>query len=143
MFQDIIRATVQKIFSDKILLGLLIVCLLGFFVGGFNNNNKEEPPVNMPGESEHVAPPTNNQASNQSGIPGATLAPSGPTSNYAPKKELEPALAVDFIKWWMKAAMDYAPKSAAQSHEAASNWMTTEALQAFNEAFWNPDYPSR
>jgi len=56
-----------------------------------------------------------------------------------PSEQLEPALAVDFVKWWMKAAMDYSPKSAAQSHEAASNWMSHDAYRALVDAFWTPD----
>jgi len=129
MFQDIIRLTVQRIFNDKILLGLLIVCLLGFFVGGFNNNSKDEPPVSRVLESPSVQP----KASEEPAIPSA------PGANYASKVQLDPSLAIDFVKWWMKMSMDYAPKSAAQSHEAATNWMSPEALKAFNEAFWSPD----
>ncbi len=132
MFQDIVRLTVQKIFNDKILLGLLIVCLLGFFVGGFNN--KDEPPVNKAPVSQSTA--------NQSAPTKADTEPNSAntaTTNYATKTQLDPPLAVDFVKWWMKAAMDYTPKSAAQSHEAAANWMSPEALKAFNEAFWNPN----
>jgi hypothetical protein len=136
MFQDIIRLTVQRIFNDKILLGLLIVCLLGFFVGGFNH--KEEPQPAIKGMETSVAPPSapiNNSAvqTQQSTTPQAG------GRNYPKSVELTPSLAVDFVKWWMKTAMDYSQQSAAESHEAASNWMAPEAYKAFAEAFWTPD----
>jgi hypothetical protein len=163
MFQDIIRLTVQRIFNDKILLGLLIVCLLGFFVGGFNH--KDEPPVATK-DMETTAPPANgpratNPSSNGAAPPvagpssnGAAPPVAGPSSNgslqqhqathfgssnYAKTAGLSPSLAVDFVKWWMKAAMDYSQQSAAQSHEAASNWMSPEAYKAFTDAFWTSD----
>ncbi len=129
MFQDIVRTTIQRIFNDKILLGLLIVCLLGFFVGGFNNGNKDEPPVSKLAQSQSM-PSKNNSESTDASVPA---------NDYAKKVQLDPALAVDFVKWWMKAAMDFTPKSAAQSHEAAANWMSPETLKAFNEAFWTPE----
>jgi hypothetical protein len=136
MFQDIIRLTVQRIFNDKILLGLLIVCLLGFFVGGFNQ--KEEPPLAIKGMEGASAPPTgsdNNSAVQTEQSPVTESA----QKNYAKSAELAPNLAVDFVKWWMKAAMDYSPQSAVQSHEAASNWMSPEAYKAFMATFWPPD----
>lgn len=140
MFQDIIRATVQRIFSDKILLGLLIVCLLGFFVGGFSGH-KDEPPVPVKGIERAITPPTNPQtnSASQNQIPGQQNTAAPPASSAYHTEQLEPALAVDFVKWWMKAAMDYSKTSARQSHEAASNWMSPEAYKAFCEAFWTED----
>ncbi len=146
MFQDIIRLTVQRIFNDKILLGLLIVCLLGFFVGGFNH--KDEPPLAIKGmetaaptasnpSSNGAAPPVSSPNSNAFVQPHPAAQPGA--SNYAKAAGLSPSLAVDFVKWWMKAAMDYSQQSAAQSHEAASNWMSPEAYKAFTEAFWTPN----
>ncbi len=139
MLQDIIRLTVQRIFNDKILFGLLIVCLLGFFVGGFNS--KEEPSSgNKIAANQAHAPNTNTgtspSANESPGVPAPT--PSS-TGNYPATVQLEPGLAVDFVKWWMKAAMDYSPQSAAQSHEAAINWMTPEASRTFQETFWPPE----
>ena len=133
MFQDIIRLTVQKIFNDKILLGLLIVCLLGFFVGGFNN--KEEPPIT----NKALENKDNDSKANTIATPPAQPEVIKPNENFATKVQLDPVLAVDFVKWWMKAAMDYSPQSAAQSHEAAINWMTPEAAKSFQETFWTPE----
>src|SRR5277367_1044451 len=135
MFQDIIRITVQRIFNDKILLGLLIVCLLGFFVGGFSHKDEAPLPIKgMETASPPVSTPGNTNTPQNEPSPTAQSLP----GNYA-KAELAPALAVDFVKWWMKMAMDYSPQSAAQSHEAASNWMSPEAYKAFTETFWPPD----
>lgn len=87
---------------------------------------------------ESTSPPpteTGTKVTPQAQPPGTAPSVAG---NYA-KTELAPALAVDFVKWWMKAAMDYSPQSAAQSHEAASNWMSPEAYRAFTETFWTAD----
>lgn len=140
MFQDIIRATVQRIFSDKILLGLLIVCLLGFFVGGFSGH-KDEPPVPVKGIERAASPQTNSStnSASQNQTPSQENSPVSSGGSTYHTEQLEPALAVDFVKWWMKAAMDYSKTSARQSHEAASNWMSPEAYKAFREAFWTED----
>jgi len=139
MFQDIIRLTVQRIFNDKILLGLLIVCLLGFFVGGFNH--KDEPPITVKGmETGSVRTAASSEAGHAPAVQksNAQVSKTG-AENYAKSVGLDTSLAVDFVKWWMKASMDYSQQSAAQSHEAASNWMSPEAYKAFAQAFWPAD----
>lgn len=120
MFQDTVNQAVKKILNDKILLGLLIVCLLGIFVGGFNYSQ----------DSQRAK-----EAQTQAGLIGqGTSKP----NNYINGGNLTPDLAVQFVKWWIKPAMDYTSSSAAQSHQAANNWMTAEAAKSFDEAFWSP-----
>lgn len=153
MFQDIIRLTVQRILNDKILLGILIICLLGFFVGGFSH--KDEPPISVKGMERnqnqageavlpHAHSVENNLSSHAGGFGKSASSEENRQSqevksNTYEKAALEPALAVDFVKWWMKAAMDYGQQSAAQSHEAASNWMAPDAYKAFCASFWTPE----
>lgn len=128
MFQEAIRLTIQKIFGDKILFGLLIVCLLGVFVGGFNNKSELRAVQQAPSEpSQNPSQASPSQAPDES-----------KSNAYSSGSDLQPDLAVDFIKWWMKGAMDYSPQSAAQSHQAAANWMTPQAIKSFEEAFWSP-----
>ncbi len=127
MFQEAIRLTIQKIFSDKLLFGLLIVCLLGAFVGGFNNKPESRSAPQTAGE------PSLSEASSP-----RQAAPESKPSEYSADSGLQPDLAVDFIKWWMKGAMDYTPQSAIQSHQAAANWMTPQAIKSFEEAYWPP-----
>jgi len=125
MFQDTVNQIVRKIFQDKILLGLLIVCLLAVFVGGFNYKQDM-------------------QSAQEAGIqPVPASQGTDKTGNYGQDSHLQPDLAVQFVKWWVKKAMDYTPASAMQSHQAAAGWMTAEALKNFDEAFWGPDLAQR
>ncbi len=120
MFQDTVQQTVKKIFNDKILLGLLIVCLLGIFVGGFNYKQEK-------------------QSAQEAAVQSMPASDSMlKTSNYSSDNQLPPDLAVQFVRWWLKPAMDYAPASAVQSHRAAANWMTADASRIFDQAFWSP-----
>src|SRR5262245_28821856 len=116
MVQDIIRATVTRILHDKLLLGLVIVGILSIFVGGFATS--DDKPANK-GQKEV----------------SAELAPND--SKGAPDgSKLDPALATDFVKWWMSGAMDYSAASAAANHEAAFRWMTPDAMSAFRQSLW-------
>ncbi len=125
MFQTIVRETIRKILGDKILLGLLIVCLLGVFVGGFSINRDQRGTKEDGGQPEQQQEePTSNK--NNSLV-----------SNYKGGK-LTPDLAVAFVKWWIRQSMDFTPNSAAQSHQAADHWMTPGAAKSFDAAFWNP-----
>jgi len=118
MVQDIIRATVQRILHDKVLLGLVIVGILSIFVGGFATTD-DKPANKAQRESAEQAP------SDSKG--GAEVA------------KLDPSLATDFVKWWMSGAMDYSAASAAANHEAAFRWMTPEAMSTFRQSLWTPD----
>jgi len=118
MIQDIIRATVQRILHDKLLLGLVIVGILSIFVGGFATS--DDKPANK----------AQKEASEQSSSDGK-----GATE----VSKLDPSLATDFVKWWMKGAMDYSAASAAANHEAAFRWMTPEAMQSFQQSLWTTD----
>lgn len=121
MFYEVARAAVQRIFQDKILLGLVIVGLLAIFVGGFGGGSDKT----VTGPRQEV-----NQA--------ATPQPGQP-QGANPNSKVDPALAVDFIKWWVGTAMDYNPQTAGQSHSQAMSWMSPEAAQTFQSAFWTPD----
>lgn len=138
MFYEIIRALVQKIFQDKILFALVIIGLLAIFVGGFGGGSGDrvmpsarqqkdgmkESAAHEQDEAQGPSPGQNNQAAQ---------------GNKASAAALTPVLAKDFISWWVGLAMDYNAHTAASNHQSAFNWMTPEASQAFQSAFWTPE----
>ncbi|MBI4534383.1 MAG: hypothetical protein HY711_10610 [Candidatus Melainabacteria bacterium] len=118
MLYELCRALVQKIFQDKIILGLIIVLVLGFFIGGLSSRN--EPAVaNKAVRSDDQAP-----------------------SVEAKEPKVEPSLAADFVRWWLNGAMDFAPATAQESHQLAFAWMTPDAQSAFQTYFWTPETAS-
>lgn len=116
MFYELARAAVQRIFQDKILMGLVIVMVLAILVGGFGGSGSEK--------AERGAPtgPREVEAAKPAHGPG-----------------LEPQLATDFIKWWLGTAMDFNAQTAQKSHSEAISWMTPETAQAFQANFWPPE----
>jgi hypothetical protein len=125
MFQDLVRATVTRVIHDKILLGLVIVGILGIFVGGFATSDEKPASLKHAQNEASEQSDSSNQADNKGGS--------------AEVSKLEPSLATDFVKWWMKGAMDYSAASSAANHEAAFRWMTTDAMQSFRSSLWTQD----
>jgi len=119
-FSDLVRATVARILQDKILLGLVIVAILGIFVGGFATSDE--------------APESIKRLQQQASGNSADAGHEDKTS-----AKIDPPLATDFVKWWMSGAMDYSPNSAGKNHEAAFRWMTPEAVQTFQGTLWPPN----
>jgi len=139
MFQEIVTQAVRKILGDKILLGLLIVCLLGVFVGGFSLN-RDRGTKEDGGQPEQEQPVS---SSNNSSVKSSVSSKDNALdSNYKGGK-LTPDLAVAFVKWWIRQSMDFTPNSAAQSHQAADHWMTPGTAKSFDAAFWNPQLASQ
>lgn len=120
MFYELARAFVQRIFQDKILMGLVIVGVLGIFVGiGGGTEKKEHRSI----QQQEMQAASQNQEK-----------PKEPRTNAS--KTLEPAEAVKFLSWWLNGAMDYNPASAARSHGEAMAWMTPDAAASFQATFW-------
>ena len=144
MLQELVRLTVTRVLQDKILLGLLIVGILGIFVGGFTSNDE------MAASKRHAQAQAIESPEPQAAAP-APLTPPQPAEAPKPVEQLpqqaaapvqgalDPALATDFVKWWMTGAMDYSASSSQQNHTAAMRWMTPQAAQAFQTAYWNPE----
>ena len=107
-FSELVRAIVARILQDKIILGLVIVGILGIFVGGFATSDEAPDSVKR----------LQKQAPRNLLLP--VMMPKTP-------QKLDPPLATDFVKWWMSGAMDYSPSSAAKNHEASFHWMTPQA----------------
>jgi hypothetical protein len=117
-FIDLIKPAMKRILYDKLLLGLVIVGLLGIFVGGFAI--KDQSPSSAKLDDAKV----------EQTVSSASRSTVAPTS---------PALAVDFVKFWMGKSMNYSGASALKSHQEAARWMTPEALQVFQSVLWTPD----
>lgn len=136
MFYEIVRALIQKIFQDKILFALVIIGILAIFVGGFGG-----------GSGERVVPSARQQAAGVN--PRSSPDAEDPAASDETKAQPQPAeqkqaapvqagLAKDFVLWWLRQAMDYNSQTAIASHQSAFQWMTPEASQAFQSAFWTP-----
>ena len=123
MVYELTRTIIQKILQDKILLGLVVICILGIFVGG----------MTMGDDKGDAHKSKEQQTSDQK-----TESPAASPAPDPPPEKLTPVLAADFISWWLNGAMDYNPGTAAQSHQQAMSWMTPEAAAAFQSSYWNP-----
>lgn len=114
---DLIQPALKRILYDKLLLGLVIVGLLGIFVGGFAVKD----------QSLSSVKPLDSKAESSA---------SQTAQHHA--RPINQTLAVDFVKFWMGNAMNYAASTAVKSHVEAEQWMTPEALQAFQAFLWTP-----
>jgi hypothetical protein len=120
----------SRIMHDKILLGLVVVGMLGIFVGGIGLGGRDDSHEDAKPKVEATAIDSSN---NSQPIAAVT------STN---EQSLEPTLAAEFIKWWSGGAMDYSPSSAESNHKAAFRWMTAEAAKAFQNSFWTPEIAS-
>lgn len=122
MLQEIIHALIQRIMHDKIILGLIVIGLLAAFMSGMNS--KEDPAVSgKHGENAKQA----------------SLSEQPQAQAPAPGPAVEPALARDFVRWWLGMAMDYSAQTAAQNHQQAYAWMSRDAMVAFQSIYWSPE----
>lgn len=113
MVADVIRSVVQRVLRDKILLGLVIVAILGIWVGGMTMSDDK------PNDTKKEA----------SEKPAAQTAAGS----------LNAGLATEFITWWIAQAMDYNPQTATDHHKEAVLWMTQDAGRSFLQTFWTPE----
>lgn len=113
MLYEVVRAVVQRVLRDKILLGLVIVAILGVWVGGMTMNDDKA-------DSKKQA------ASDQAAAPNGTVT-------------LAPKLASDFVSWWLTSAMDLNPQSAEENHQKAILWMTVDAGKSYLATYWTPE----
>ncbi len=126
MIQDIIRALIQRIFRDKILMGLVVIGVIAVFMTGMDSGH--EPPLEgdrAQAQEEAEQPPP----------PGAPEAAAKPPE--AQKQAVEPTVACDFVKWWLGGAMDYHAGTANKNHDEAFKWMSPDAAETFKSSFWN------
>lgn len=141
MIQDIIRAIIQRIFRDKILLGLLIIGILAVFMTGTQSSSEkssQSAPESMGGPGPAKAARADSQMSSKDQTKNPESANQGQMA-AAPTNSLKPAEAVDFMNWWLGYAMDYQAQSAEKNRTKAMGWMTPEAADTFKSSFWTPE----
>lgn len=138
MIQEVIRAIVQRVLRDKILMGLVIVGVLGIFLAGSNDESAHSKNTEEKLPESAMMPPAGGEAAQGQ-------APHKPGQNQAqpqqpappPQVALEPTKAADFVKWWLGGAMDFQATTATKNHEQAFLWMLPDAKESFKQAFWN------
>lgn len=145
MLVDIIRAILERVLRDKLILGLIIIGILGIFVTGANKD---------PGKDRLVSNQEEEAASGQKAGQGQGQAQAGPGGQrpggqpgqgvQAPAPAAETpqqtaSIACEFIKWWLTKAMDYQQTTAVAAHKEALSWMKPPATQAFVQLFWSDE----
>jgi len=146
MLYELIQAFVQRVFRDKILMGLVVLGIVAFFMSGMTAKS-EDPYRHSRHAAEESAEPGEKGESQPAGkTPQAAEKPeqaqehpATPAAQAANAETIDPKLATDFINWWIGQSMDFAPQSAQQSHKTAFEWMSPEAASAFQQNYWSPD----
>lgn len=136
MLQDIVRGTLQTIFRDKILLGLVIVGVIAIVSAGAAKDDKKTCDEGAPANGQQAqAQAQGQQAQAQQEQPTAAA-----QQQAAQAEQLEEAkLAKEFVHWWLGGAMDYSQATCQKSHADAFKWMNPEALDVFKANFWTPE----
>jgi hypothetical protein len=126
-----LQTAIKRIIGDKVLLGLVIVGMLGIFVGAFCGDD--------PSDKKNAPPQPQHQAAIQS-----TPTPAGAQTAAQPAKPAQPAmdagLATDFVRWWVSNGFDFQQKTAHASHVEAFKWMDPVAASTFQQNLWTPQF---
>lgn len=158
MIQDIIRALIQKVMHDKILMALIAIGIAGIFFSGANHSEKKESVQSkrlgrssadqpaIPGEQgqadqggqdgEGQGQPAGQQAGQSQNNQAQTNQTQATGGQQAAQAGLTPQLASDFVHFWITKSMDYRMDSAAASHKEAVAWMLPDAANAFEQLYW-------
>lgn len=156
MLIEIIRAIVQKIFQDKLIMGLIIMCIVAVFFTGqhgdsgnkrlFSKQNgnqdyaegEENPDEQQPAQQSAGGPQGHNA---QAQTPPQSQGQSLLTQPQATQPTQAAAAAEikiysDFVAWWLTKGMDYNPATADASHKEAAKWAQPAVTNAFSSVFW-------
>ncbi|MGD9684213.1 MAG: hypothetical protein AB7W16_23865 [Candidatus Obscuribacterales bacterium] len=141
MIQDILRAIIQRIFRDKILMGLVIIGVLAVFMTGKDGTTEHGKKLDAGEEELNMAnapgAPGQHQNQNQNQIQNQAKDQEQALASKKQPERLSPGHAADFVTWWIGNAFQYEPGEARKAHEEAFGWMTEEAKRAFEVEFWN------
>jgi len=134
---EIARSTIQRIFKDKILAGLVIVGVLAIFVGGFGSNPHDRV-KSGPRESRSAEQSRSQSQVSKPSAQEVKQAPQQPKVESATPAltKIEPALAIQFVEWWVVRAMDFNPETAIKNREEAMQWITPETAPSYQAAFY-------
>lgn len=130
MVYEIARSIIQKIFQDKILAGLVIVGILAIFVGGFGGNVSDR---------AATGPREARQAGNKGLQAQGEVKQEQSAQAKAATEKLDPALATQFVSWWIGSAMDFNPQTAVKHRQEAVGWVTPEIAPNYQSTFWPPE----
>lgn len=128
MFAELIRALVQRMFRDKIFMGLVIILVVSVFVGlvGVSGDDKKDA-ASAPSQAPPAGPAAHAQT------PGAQPPQPAPLPSA-----IDPKLATEFVTWWIGSALDYSKEKSGSSRKEAIKWMDPQAVGGYENAFWQP-----
>lgn len=126
-----VRAPLQRLMQDKVLLCLVVVGALAiFFIPIMAPDAPKKPKAQEQGFSAPQAPHAAQQQQQQH----QAVQPAPKNAN-----DLDPVLAVEFVRWWLGNSMNYSVATCRQTHDEAFKWMTPQAAQGFKACFWTPE----
>ncbi|MBX9937700.1 MAG: hypothetical protein K2Y32_00525 [Candidatus Obscuribacterales bacterium] len=162
MLSEIVRAILEKILRDKLIMGLIIMMIVAVFVTGgqkdpngarlFSKKYGAGQEAELPeegGEQPGNANKMQNQAGGQNQMAGQNIQngqsqQNGPNQqnnlqNVQARPQVTPAdaqVATEFIRWWLSKGMDYQQTTADASHKEALSWIKPPATDIFVKFFW-------
>lgn len=119
----------QRLLKNKPLLALGIVLLLLFTVGQF---------IEAPSHTRRERAEESEGAQQSQQAQQVQQAQQAPAPMPANPSNLSPALATEFVGWWITKAMDYSAATSGKSHAEAFGWMTPQSSATFQQVFWTP-----
>ncbi len=161
MLAEIVRAILEKILRDKLIMGLIIMMIVAVFVTGgqkdpngarlFSKKYGAGQEADLPEEGGEQPGNANNMANHQAGGQNQMAgqiqrngqsqqnAQVNTQPNSQPSPQPSPAdaqVATEFIRWWLSKGMDYQQATADASHKEALSWIKPPATDAFVTLFW-------
>lgn len=160
MLVEIIRVIIQKIFQDKLIMGLIIMCIVAVFVTGQHgdgnkrlyskqNGNQEigegeenpdgQPQGQQANQNQQAPQGQSQQAQPQSQGQKMLTQPQAAQAGQAPIAGQDVKIYSDFVAWWLNKAMDYNPATADASHKEVAKWAQPAVTNAYSSVFWAED----
>ncbi len=136
MIQDLIRAFIQRLMHDKIVMAIVLIGIAGIFFGGVSMQENPEKTGSRRGTQTKPVPAAEDDPAKAAATKPAEQKAADPAAQPA-QSSLTPKLAADFVHWWITKAMDYQMASAVANHKEADAWMLPEAKKAFEDMYWN------
>jgi hypothetical protein len=140
MIVELLRALIQRIISDKLLLGLVIIMIIAPFAIGTGpkkdseNESQGSPSADKRQAQEVAAPQGNSPSSHEIAQQQANPQAQTTEQNNAPSSA---KVASEFIHWWLTKAMDYQMNTLEASQKLAMGYIKPAPAKAFANLFWN------
>ncbi|MEZ4488564.1 MAG: hypothetical protein R3F51_13320 [Cyanobacteriota/Melainabacteria group bacterium] len=145
MISDIVRAIIQRIFRDKILIGLVIIGFLAIFMTG--TQSSKEPPISGNSRNKEADKQVQGRLRGQFALEGikggrkkVRLLQANNLDRAAIPGGLKPGDAEEFVKQMVDRRSHGLPDpDSRRNRQKAMEWMTPEAAEIFKNSFWNSD----